>query len=69
VGILLHVVPSARNQCAMCNTIATEFVCNNFLWYAIRSKKSSKETLDCFRISSFLQIDINDMPSSDGTPS
>ncbi len=44
----------------MGDTVAAQFVCDNLSRYATCFNKASEETFRCFRISSFLQIDIND---------
>ncbi len=44
----------------MRHAIAAEFVGDDLSRHTTRFKKSLEETFCCFRVSSFLQIDIND---------
>ena len=43
----------------MCNTIAAEFVCNNFSRHTTSLQEAAKEKLSCFSIPAFLKVNIN----------
>tara|TARA_B110000211_G_scaffold100636_1_gene117113 strand:+ start:269 stop:607 length:339 start_codon:yes stop_codon:yes gene_type:complete len=63
IGVLFCVVSRLRNQCLVCDAIATKFVRDDFTGYATcleeSLEKSLEESFRCIGVSSLLSVDVD----------